>query len=306
MSATVAAEAGTGPETRMSAPVSVGRLVADVSARLARAGIVDAVAEARDLVAAVCDRPRFWPSLNRDIPVDSGMLVRVDAAARMRAGGAPFAYAVGRAPFRHLTLHVDPRVLIPRQETELLVDLVLQERARRSMAGGVAADIGTGSGAIALALATEGNFDRILATDISLDALAVARANAQELPPGIGTTIEFRPGPGGTPLAGEVLDLLVANPPYIAWDEAPQLPASVRDWEPSAALMCADGGLAVTREIVQVAPALLRSGGLLALEVDSRRAGLAASEVERTGAFHAICVCRDLAGRDRFVLATRS
>lgn len=291
----------------MSAPVSVGSLVTDVSTRLARAGVVDSAAEARDLVAAVCDRPRFWPSLNRDVPIDDArVLARVDAAARMRAGGAPFAYAVGRAPFRHLTLRVDPRVLIPRQETELLVDLVLQERSRRSMTGGVAADIGTGSGAIALALATEGDFDRILATDISLDALAVARTNAAALPRGVGTAIEFRPGPGGAPLAGEALDLLVANPPYIAWDEAPQLPASVRDWEPSTALLCADDGLATTREIVRVAPALLRSRGLMALEVDSRRAGLVANEVERTGAFHAICVCRDLAGRDRFVLATRS
>ena len=94
---------------------------------------------------------------------------------RRAARGAPFAYAVGRAAFRHLTLDVDERVLIPRQETEVLVDLVLEARAP---AGGHRVDVGTGSGAIALALATEGAFDRVIATDVSLDALAVARANA--------------------------------------------------------------------------------------------------------------------------------
>src|SRR5687768_18110154 len=113
--------------------------------------------------------PRFWPSLNREERLDVVLCARAWDAARRRASGAPFAYAVGRAAFRHLTLDVDERVLIPRQETELLVEQVLAVAGE----GGVAVDVGTGSGAIALALATEGRFDRVVATDVSLDALAV-------------------------------------------------------------------------------------------------------------------------------------
>src|SRR5581483_7272493 len=97
--------------------------------------------------------------------------------------GAPFAYAVGRAAFRHLTLDVDPRVLIPRQETEVLVEAVLEWVG--SADGGVAVDIGTGSGAIALALASEGPFARVIATDVSREALAVARGNVERLAPAL-------------------------------------------------------------------------------------------------------------------------
>jgi release factor glutamine methyltransferase len=121
----------------------------------------------------VLDVPRFWPVTNRDALVDATAVDEARHAAAMRAKGAPFAYAVGRAAFRHLTLAVDPRVLIPRQETEVLVDLVLEaEDGGR----GTVVDVGTGSGAIALALATEGRFDRVIATDVSRDALAVAEA----------------------------------------------------------------------------------------------------------------------------------
>jgi len=188
------------------------------------------------------------------------------AAAARRARGAPFAYAVGRAPFRHLTLAVDERVLIPRPETEQLVEEVL----RRTGGGrGVAADVGTGSGAIALALAAEGGFERIVATDVSQDALD-----------------------------------LVSNPPYIAYDEARDLPASVRDWEPAQALFAGDEGMAVIAGLVAGAMDVLVPGGLLALEVDSRRADRAAA-LARAAGFTDAEVVQDLAGRDRFVLATR-
>ena len=208
----------------------------------------------------------------------------------------PFAYAVGRAAFRHLTLAVSERVLIPRQETEQLVDLVLERRSN-----GVVADVGTGSGAIALALAAEGRFDKVMATDVSADAIAVATENARAL----GLTVEFRSGDLLAPLVGERLDVLVSNPPYIAFDEAATLPPSVRDWEPSHALFSGNQGLDATRRIVGDAPALLCSGGLLALEVDCRRALQVAELVATNGAFERVAVHQDLMGRDRFVLAAR-
>lgn len=283
--------------------VTAGELVERLAAILGQAGVNAPRDEARDLVAALLDRPRFWPSLHRDQAVDRETVAAAVTAAERRAMGAPFAYAAGRAAFRFLTLIVDERVLIPRQETELLVDLVLQ--ARRAHIGGVVADVGTGSGALALALAAEGRFSRIIATDLSSDALVVAEANVHRYSDQVRAPVELRAGAGLAPLAGELCDVLVSNPPYIAVGEVAELPASVRDWEPITALISGSDGLAATRELVTGAPAALRPGGLLALETDCRRARTVADLVAATGAFDQVLVHRDLTGRDRFVLATR-
>ncbi|MGQ0538630.1 MAG: HemK family protein methyltransferase, partial [Gemmatimonadaceae bacterium] len=231
--------------------------------------------------------------------------------AEHRAAGMPFAYAVGRAAFRYLTLIVDRRVLIPRQETEYLVDLVLAATAAR----GVVADIGTGSGCIALALASEGRYESVIASDISSDCAAVAQLNARALADAPG---DLRPCTNGLRpctvdiRVGYLLDTvtprdrvsaIVCNPPYIAEDEIADLPSSVRDWEPRQALCSAAQGLATTFEIVHEAAALLRGGGLLALECDSRRAQRVAQHVKGHGAYSDVGLHRDLTGRDRFVLA---
>ena len=277
--------------------VAIGDLVAAIAATLRRSGIADADTEARDLVAVTAGQNRFWPRLRADLDATTEVVERAQAAASRRALGMPFAYAVGQAAFRHLTLTVNESVLIPRQETELLVDLVLQ----RGATGGVVADVGTGSGAIALALASEGRFDRVLATDVAADAIAVARENARSLH----LNVEFRTGDLLAPIAGERLDVLVSNPPYIAFDEAAALPTAVRDWEPGHALFSGNSGLDATSRIVRGAPELLCTGGLLALEVDCRRALQVAELVASSGAYGGVSVCQDLMGRDRFVLATR-
>ena len=282
--------------TDVAAGVVIGDLVDAVASTLGRAAIPDAEAEARDLVAAVVGQNRFWPRLHADSAALPEVVHRAHAAASRRAAGMPFAYAVGRAAFRHLTLLVNERVLIPRQETELLVDLVLER-----CSSGTVADVGTGSGAIALSLAAEGRFDRVLATDVAADAISVAGENGRVLQ----LAVEFRTGDLLAPLAGERLDVLVSNPPYISFDEAGALPASVRDWEPSHALFSANNGLDATSRIVHGAPALLCTGGLLALEVDCRRALQVAELVASNGAYSGVSVCQDLMGRDRFVLATR-
>lgn len=282
--------------------MSFGALVEQITRMLFESGIADAGAEARDLVAVASGTNRFWPRLHADSLVAAAVSDAAHSAASKRASGMPFAYAVGEAAFRHLTLFVDERVLIPRQETEVLVDLVL---GRAAAPGGVVADVGTGSGAIALALATEGRFERVIGTEISTGAIIVARKNLSALQSSIRTAIEFRDGDLLTPLAGERLDVLVSNPPYIAHDEASELPASVRDWEPSQALFSGGQGLDVTSRIIAGAPALLSKGGLLALEVDSRRAHQVAELVASSGCFIDIELCQDLTGRDRFVLAAR-
>jgi release factor glutamine methyltransferase len=280
-----------------------------IGTRQTVAGLVDEMAnrlgtrdlgEARDLLAAVLDVPRHWPLLKENKWVEDDAWVRACAAADKRAAGAPLAYAAGRANFRHLTLDVDERVLIPRPETELLVELVL-ERARR---GGVVVDVGTGSGAIAIALATEGTFDRVLATDVSLDALDVARANARRH----SAAVEFLHGdllrPAAAASGGRVA-AVVSNPPYISFGEISALPPSVRDWEPMTALLSARDGMQATVRLVRQAAAVLEPAGVLALEVDARRASLVAEVVASDAQYEEVGVQLDLAGRERFVLATR-
>jgi len=288
---------------------SVGALVDALAAVLSGDGRFserDAVDEAREIVAALYDVPRFWPSTNARDGVDSEMAGRAIAAARKRARGAPLAYAVGRAAFRHLTLDVDERVLIPRPETEQLVELVLA-RARGPMA--LAADVGTGSGAIALALASEGSFGEVLAIDVSLDALAVAEANARILRDrgALRSRVSLAHGSLLAPLRArrQQANVIVSNPPYIAFDEARDLPRDVRDWEPPVALFSGAQGLDVTRRLVADAGETLVTGGLLALEVDARRASLVAECVAGDERYEDVGVHLDLAGRERFVLATR-
>ena len=280
----------------------IGALVDEIATTLAAAGINDPAAEARDIVAVVSGQNRFWPRVHADADASADLMVRARTMAARRASGMPFAYAVRRAAFRHLTLEVDERVLIPRQETEVLVDLILQ---RRTVRGGIAADSGTGAGALAIALASEGHLDRVIGTDVAADAIEVARENARSLNDVTRAVVEFRVGNLLDPLRGEELDVLVSNPPYIAFDEAPALPASVRDWEPSHALFSGGQGLEATRRIVEGAPALLCTGGLLALEVDSRRALQVVELVASSGAFNGVQLRQDLTGRDRFVLALR-
>ena len=211
----------------------------------------------------------------------------------------PFQYAVGTAAFRHLTLKVDRRVLIPRPETELLVEIVLILTTGK----GTVADVGTGSGAIALALASEGEYDRVIATDVSAEALAVARENLAVIGVEKREVVEFRHGDLLAPLRGDRVRALVSNPPYISQAEADDLPASVRDWEPPVALFSGEDGMAAIRAIVRGAPDVLEPGGLLALEVDSTRAELAREAVEMDGRYRAVDVRMDLTGRARFVVA---
>jgi release factor glutamine methyltransferase len=282
---------------------TIGDLLAGCTAMLESVGVSEPQREARDILAAVLDVPRFWAAANSVADASPLVARSVIRAAMHRAAGAPLSYAVGRASFRHLTLKVDERVLIPRVETEVLVERVLERCTSQTWR---IADVGTGSGAIALSLAFERGFDLVIATDISLDALAVAAANASSLAEVLKSPVEFRHGSLLAPLAGEKLDAIVCNPPYISFAEIGELPPDVRDWEPSLALLCPADGLSVTRELIRRAPALLEQGGFLALEVDTRRAGTVAEMIAVDGRYSGIEVQVDLFGRERYVFATRS
>jgi release factor glutamine methyltransferase len=281
---------------------TIGDLLAGCAAMLEAEGVAEPQREAREIVAAVLDVPKFWAAANAVADASPQVARSVIRAAMKRASGMPLAYAVGRASFRHLTLEVDERVMIPRVETEVLVERVLEHCTPKTRA---VADIGTGSGAIALSLAFEGKFERIVATDVSLDAINVAMANAASLSKGLQSPVVFRHGSLLAPLRGEKLDAVVCNPPYISFAEIGELPADVRDWEPSVALLSAQDGLSVTRELIQQAPDVIAGGGLLALEVDTVRAGTVAEMIAVDGRYAEIEVLLDLTGRERFVFARR-
>jgi release factor glutamine methyltransferase len=286
------------------AAISVRLLIVELSETLAASPTIGHPdAEARDLLAALLDEPRHWPRLNGDVVVEPATRGRAHAAAAKRARGAPLAYCVGTAAFRHMTLEIDERVLIPRPETEQLIDVAMSEL--RLTAGGVAVDVGTGSGAIALALASEGPFDTVIGTDVSIDALAVARRNAARLHQQLRAAVDFRHGSLLAPVDDVRPSLVISNPPYIANDEVASLPPSVRDWEPPVALVSGPDGLHATARLLRVAADRLVPGGVLALEVDSRRASAVGAMARKQGQLTDVRVLRDLAGYERFVVARR-
>ncbi len=260
--------------------------------------------EAVVMWAALAGTPPGAVWAGRDAPAPEDLVLRLHEAVSRRIAGEPLAYAVGLAGFRTLDLVVDRRVLIPRPETEGLVDRVLAWARGRWPAGapwGSVLDLGTGSGCIALSLAVEGKFTRIVATDVSADALAVARLNAERTRRATGP--EFRQGSLLEPLAGEQFDVIVSNPPYLTAAEHERLDGSVRDFEPAIALHAGADGLDQTRAILRSAGAYLAAGGLLALEVDCHRAALAVSEARSAG-WTGSRIEADLWGRQRYLLAT--
>jgi release factor glutamine methyltransferase len=234
--------------------------------------------------------------LRRDEPQPPELVERVHAALAQLERGVPFPYATGRVGFRTLDLKIDARALIPRPETEGLVDLVLDSRK-----GGLAADVGTGSGCIALSLAVEGRFDRVIAVERSAKAAALARENVALVQPR--TPVEIREGDLLAPLAGARYRVIVANPPYLTEREYAELDESVKAFEPREALVSGPDGLDATRRLLAGAAALLESNGVLALEVDERR-GDAVRALAHASGWTRIEIHDDIFGRPRYVLAT--
>jgi len=265
-----------------------------------RGGIANARLEAELLLAAVLGLRRLDLYLQFDRPVRTDELDRYRTLVRRRLRHEPLQYIVGETGFRRLVLHVDRRVLIPRPETETLVGEVLGWAVSRNAE--TALDLGTGSGAIALSLAQEGRWSRIVATDLSADALDVARLNAARH--GLTDRVEFRHGDGWQAvLPGERFDVIVSNPPYVSESDRESLAPEVADWEPASALFAAEGGLSMLETLVSGAAVRLNTGGMLALEVGLGQAEWVARRAREHGSYTDVRVVRDLTGRDRVVLA---
>lgn len=231
-------------------------------------------------------------------PLTAEQRSRLEVLVARRADGEPIAYLTGRREFWSMELHVTPDVLIPRPETELLV-----ERALALIpydAGWTIADLGTGSGAVALAIARERPRSRVIATDGSPAALAVARTNAERL--GI-ANVEFRHGEWLAPLAGLQCDMIVSNPPYVAEGD-PHLDQGDLRFEPRAALVAGRDGLDAIRTIAAGAGACLKPGGWLLLEHGWDQ-GRAVAGILRANGYAAIGSHADLAGLDRVAVCRR-
>jgi release factor glutamine methyltransferase len=260
----------------------------------------DASRAALFLLAGVLDTTPGQLALERDRSLSHGEWSEYQSRLGRRARGEPLQYIEGRAAFRELLLHVDRSVLIPRPETEQLVEQVLD--SCRGKEGLVGLDLGTGSGAIAVSLLLEGPFRAFVAVDISPEALNVARVNAAAA--GVEVKLDLRQGSLFEPLrAGERFHVIVSNPPYIADGEAGSLPEEVRDWEPAVALYSGPSGMEVISKIVEAAPRYLEPGGLLAIEVAPGVADATVECVRNRSLFGAPRVVRDLAGQRRVVMA---
>ena len=262
-------------------------------------GFDEARLNAELLLAGVLGLKRLDIYLQFDRPLLAEELSEFKSRLRRRVRNEPIQYIEGVAHFRGLELKVDQRVLIPRPETEVLVDTVLAWADGREAPDVV--DVGTGSGAIALALRKEGSFGRVVATDLSEDALKVAMGNRERLMPDLG--VEFRAGRSLQPIEGEQFDVIVSNPPYVARSDGAGLPAEVRDWEPKKALFGGPDGLEVIRELIDAAPSHLRPGGLLAIEIGADQGVEVAALVRANPSLGAPVIRRDLTGRERILLA---
>jgi release factor glutamine methyltransferase len=234
-------------------------------------------------------------------PIAPETWARYRALLDERATGRPLAYIVGRREFMGLGFLVDERVLIPRPETEVLVEMVLQ--AVREVPSPLVADVGTGSGAIAVSVAVARPDADLIATDLSREALEVARANAARH--GVTARVRFLEGDLLEPLAaaGERPHLIACNPPYVASEDAAGLPREIRDFEPRMAVVAPDGGESIHVRLVAGAPGVLAPGGWLVMEAAAGQAPRVIELLQRSGMFDAPVVRRDGLGWDRVVAA---
>ncbi len=267
-------------------------------------GVEAAGLEAEVLLRHVLSMNRTDLYLAWERALPDGAWGRFRALLEERSRGRPVPYITGHREFMGLDLAVDERVMIPRPETEILVEFLLH--ALRDLPAARIIDVGTGSGAIAVALARYLPRAEVLATDLSAPALDVARVNAARHAVADRITVA-----GGDLLAParergwREVDAVASNPPYVDPETARALPREIREYEPVLAVVAAEGGTAFHARLAADAPALLRSGGWLAVEVAAGQASAVVELFERTGAFRQSRVINDLAGIARVVAAQR-
>lgn len=256
--------------------------------------------DAELLLAHALGWPRARLLAERGHTPAAAQAAALEAMLGRRATGEPVAYLVGRKEFYGLDLAVTPATLVPRPETELLVEIALGEARERWGGRLTIADVGTGTGAIALALAANLPAATVYAVDLSAAALAVARRNVEAH--GLAGRVRLLHGDLLAPLPGPV-DMIVSNPPYTILAE---VEPAVRAHEPALALDGGPDGAAVYRRLAAAAPARLRPGGAVLLEIGAWQGELVAGMLRAALPAAAVAVHKDLAGHDRVVAATQS
>ena len=282
---------GGADKRRLSDGVSLGDALAWATARLAAAGVESARLEAELLLAHACDdcpRATLYAELDRELTPEQAAAFEAQVARRERR--EPLAYVLGEWGFRRLTLTTDRRALIPRPETEVVVERALEHI--RGLEEPAVLDVGTGTGAIALAIADEVPSAQVVAMDVSPDALALARENLRQT--GVNGRVRLVEHDLTGGLGDCDFDLVVSNPPYVEPEELPTLQPEVRDWEPHVALV-APGA---TEKLARAATEALREGGWLVLET-AAGAGERVRDLLSELGFEEVAITPDLAGRDR-------
>ncbi|MBN2194583.1 MAG: peptide chain release factor N(5)-glutamine methyltransferase [Polyangiaceae bacterium] len=280
------------------APWTVARVLAWATEDFRNRGTDSPRLEAELLLAHVLGWDRLRLVLERQRPLATEELGRFRAVIRRRRTGEPTAYILGQREFYGLSFRVDARVLVPRPDTEALVDVALRQTRPRFMSG-AALDLCTGSGCVAVAFARLRPTWEVTGTEIEPGAAALARENALRL--GAWNALRVVEGDLFAPLEpNERFDLIVGNPPYIPDGEISRLPSDVRDHEPRRALAGGADGLELIRRIVAQAPSFLNPGGVLALEIGCDQ-GAATRALFRAHGFVAVEVDRDLGQRERVV-----
>ena len=269
--------------------------VRELQQRAAQAGLPRL--ETQLLLCALLDQDRSWLITHDEDPLPASMSERFDDWLRQRLDDVPLAYLVGHKEFHGLRLQVSPATLVPRPDTEVLVDEALRWLADCGLATPRVLDLGTGSGAIALAVKKGHPPASVTATDFSAAALDIARSNARQL----ALEVCFLQGAWWEPLGEDLFDLVLSNPPYIAPQDE-HLPALRH--EPLSALAAPESGLADLRQIIAGAPAHLRPGGLLLLEHGYDQE-LAVADLLRSAGLRYLGCHRDLGGQPRCSAALR-
>lgn len=294
-----------GESERAAEAWTIRRVIAWASDDLKKRGSLSPRLDVELLLGLVLGMSRVQLIIDADRPLAKAELTRYRELHQRRRAGEPIAYLTGVREFFGRTFRVDARVLVPRPDTEVLVETALARSRHLSLSARVL-DLCTGSGCVAISLARERPTTRVLGVDISPDALAVARENALRL--GAMNAGFVRSDLFAALRAGRAgrarFDLITANPPYIAEDEIETLQVDVRSFEPRLALVAGADGLDVVRRIAAEAPEFLDEGGVLAMEVGAGQAPAVRPLFERAG-FTAIETMRDLGGHERVVSGVR-
>jgi release factor glutamine methyltransferase len=247
-----------------------------------------------------CDRLEFYK--NPDMTISETKLYAFRNLITRRLQWEPVAYITGRKEFWTFVLEVNNSVLIPRPDTEVIVEETINICRKTDFSEMRILDIGTGSGAIALALASEKTGAKIVATDISEASLNLAKKNAAAL--GLQAKIDFRQGNLFEPVDG-IFDIIVSNPPYIAAEDYEKLPAGVKNYEPQAALLAGKSGLEFYEKLIYQAGGFLKINGWLLLEIGAKQEAGVRKIMEAAGFYDNIEMRRDYAGLPRVIKARR-